>query len=87
MIRRNFQEMQVSHQEVEIAATLSIGAAIFPAHGATGEAVLACADQALYQAKHSGRNRVVIWQAPGVDQKERYPFSWVSDQSDKYQRV
>jgi diguanylate cyclase (GGDEF)-like protein len=62
-IRIKFQETRVNYQGEVIAATLSIGAAIFPAHGSSGEAVLACADQALYQAKHSGRNRVVIWQA------------------------
>ncbi len=62
MIRQGFQEMTVSHQDVEIRATLSIGAAMYPAHAANGEAVLACADQALYQAKKSGRNQVVVWQ-------------------------
>ena len=59
-IRQGFQQACVVHQGVEIAVTLSIGAARFPANGETGEAVLACADQALYQAKQTGRNRVVI---------------------------
>src|SRR5512133_238449 len=59
-IRQGFQEARVIHQNVEIAVTLSIGAALFPTHADTGESVLACADQALYQAKQTGRNRVVI---------------------------
>lgn len=40
------------------AVTVSIGVAAFPLHGDTGQAVLKMADQALYAAKHAGRNRV-----------------------------
>ncbi|MCA1766235.1 MAG: diguanylate cyclase [Desulfobulbaceae bacterium] len=36
-----------------------MGVAAFPQHGKTAEAVVAAADQALYEAKNSGRNRVV----------------------------
>lgn len=38
--------------------TLSVGVASFPQHGRTPEALLHQADQALYQAKHNGRNQV-----------------------------
>jgi len=40
--------------------TLSMGVALFPIHGTTGKAVLHAADEALYEAKHQGRDRVVI---------------------------
>ena len=40
--------------------TISIGLANFPAHGSTVEALLLAADKALYEAKHAGRNRVVV---------------------------
>jgi diguanylate cyclase (GGDEF)-like protein len=40
--------------------TLSIGIAMFPDHAATSEALLQVADVALYRAKGSGRNRVVM---------------------------
>jgi len=40
--------------------TISIGLAQFPSHGSTVEDLLLAADKALYEAKHSGRNRVVI---------------------------
>ena len=40
--------------------TTSIGLAIFPEHGATPLGLLAQADQALYQAKSNGRNRLEL---------------------------
>jgi len=39
--------------------TISIGIAEFPHHGHTADAVISSADEALYQAKREGRNRVV----------------------------
>ena len=41
-------------------ATLSLGVAVFPEHGQTSTAILRAADTALYRAKQTGRNRVVV---------------------------
>jgi len=38
--------------------TVSLGVASYPEDGADAAALLACADQLLYRAKHEGRNRV-----------------------------
>ncbi|MNT49481.1 putative diguanylate cyclase YcdT [compost metagenome] len=43
--------------------TVSIGTARWPDDGSDPGAVLKCADQALYLAKTSGRNKVVVWNA------------------------
>ena len=39
----------------------SVGIALFPDHGVTPIELLAAADIALYEAKHQGRNRVVVF--------------------------
>jgi diguanylate cyclase (GGDEF)-like protein len=44
--------------------TTSIGLAIFPTHGRVPSALLTHADQALYEAKTQGRNRVVVAAEP-----------------------
>ncbi len=43
-----------------VPVSLSIGVAAFPEHGETLETIVASADSALYHAKRSGRNRVVL---------------------------
>jgi len=40
-----------------IPVTVSIGIAVYPEHGGTGQQVLEVADDALYQAKAAGRDR------------------------------
>ena len=40
--------------------TLSAGIAVFPDHGDAWELVIAAADEALYRAKHEGRDRVIV---------------------------
>jgi diguanylate cyclase (GGDEF)-like protein len=44
--------------------TVSTGVAIFPVDAKDGPALLEAADEALYQAKHLGRNRVIVYTAP-----------------------
>jgi len=62
-IRSKFQALSVVFESHEIHATLSLGAAIYPLHGATVDEVFVHADRAMYRAKQEGRNRVVVYSA------------------------
>ncbi|MCU0868826.1 MAG: EAL domain-containing protein [Burkholderiales bacterium] len=48
-----------------ISLTASAGVALFPFHGSEAPSLLAAADIAMYQAKDSGRNRVVLYGQDG----------------------
>jgi diguanylate cyclase (GGDEF)-like protein/PAS domain S-box-containing protein len=48
-------------------ATISSGISEFPSHGKADKELFFKADQAMYQAKAKGRNRVVIWQAEQME--------------------
>jgi len=60
-IRRAVEEEPFEGRESQPGGrlTLSLGVAAFPADGSESDILLAAADQALYQAKREGRNRVV----------------------------
>jgi two-component system cell cycle response regulator len=62
-LRRRVGEetFSVSDQVGEITVTISIGVAVVDGMGDTAEAILKRADDALYMAKRSGRNRTVAW--------------------------
>ncbi|MBN2705215.1 MAG: GGDEF domain-containing protein [Deltaproteobacteria bacterium] len=51
--------------EEKISITMSFGVAEYPQDGGNSDELIGCADAAMYQAKKSGRNRVVVY-APGV---------------------
>ncbi|HHT9129648.1 MAG TPA: putative bifunctional diguanylate cyclase/phosphodiesterase, partial [Candidatus Brocadiaceae bacterium] len=44
-----------------LVTTASIGIALFPEHGGSGETLLMCADLAMYTAKEGGRNRFCVY--------------------------
>ena len=43
-----------------VPVTISLGVAVYPEHGTDSNALMLAADRALYAAKSSGRNRVVV---------------------------
>jgi diguanylate cyclase (GGDEF)-like protein len=60
-MREKIKELNIQYNNVVLEnITLSLGVALFPVHGTTGKAILHAADEALYQAKHQGRDQVVI---------------------------
>ena len=46
-----------------VTALPSIGIAMYPEHGDSMDALIRCADTAMYQAKQAGGNRHVFWSA------------------------
>ena len=55
-IRKEIECMPVE----DTGITVSIGIAAFPQHGTTPDGLVKAADDALYQAKKTGKNRIVI---------------------------
>jgi diguanylate cyclase (GGDEF)-like protein len=58
-LAERIRERVAAEEFVGGKVTISGGIAEFPIHGHTAEAVISSADEALYEAKHQGRNRVV----------------------------
>jgi len=54
------KKFKVENSELSIA--MSIGASIYPSDAQTPEALLKCADEAMYRAKNSGKNKISFFQ-------------------------
>ena len=61
--RQEIRDYEIEHDGQHLGpVTLSIGISMFPDHGTNAQKLLQAADNALYRAKNSGRNRVVMEQ-------------------------
>jgi diguanylate cyclase (GGDEF)-like protein len=64
-IRKALREMSLTYENKPVGPiTASFGAATYPEHGRTVEALFRAADEALYDAKRAGRDRVVSARSP-----------------------
>lgn len=59
---RSLEKAFVVHLETHLRVTISAGVAAYPIHATTASELLQRADQALYAAKHWGRNRVAVYE-------------------------
>ncbi|HLL78760.1 MAG TPA: HD domain-containing phosphohydrolase, partial [Ktedonobacteraceae bacterium] len=66
-----YWESEDTQLVVPVEISGSFGVAIYQLHGVTREELIECADQAMYAAKHSGRNRVCIADVERMTREER----------------
>ena len=65
----------------EVRVSISLGVALYPEDSQEQQALIDCADKALYEAKHRGRNQTVLWfnvlneGSSGVKMCTRHPVS------------
>jgi diguanylate cyclase (GGDEF)-like protein len=60
-IRHMVSELRIYHRGQALReVTISIGVAVYPNNGDSLDQLLSLSDRALYEAKHLGRNRVVL---------------------------
>jgi diguanylate cyclase (GGDEF)-like protein len=64
-IRREVESIVLKSGEGSVSASVSIGVALFPAHGRSASDLLGAADRAVYKAKALGRNRVCAFAERG----------------------
>jgi diguanylate cyclase (GGDEF)-like protein len=63
-IRDDIKKAKLHYKDVSLPCiTLSIGIAQVPKHASTSKDILRAADEALYNAKASGRDKIVIAQS------------------------
>ena len=63
-IRHDIEQMQLTLEDRPLdRVTASFGVALYPTHADNEEALVRAADNALYQAKDGGRNRVQVFEA------------------------
>jgi diguanylate cyclase (GGDEF)-like protein/PAS domain S-box-containing protein len=71
-LRNEIANAFLEYEGLHLKTSFSAGVAGFPMHGDTSDSILNTADKALYQAKNSGRNRVIIYESP-EQQKDEVP--------------
>jgi diguanylate cyclase (GGDEF)-like protein len=59
-IRGSVAKEKIDANGHSVTVTISVGIASFPEHGDDAQAIISKADEALYQAKRRGRDRVVL---------------------------
>jgi diguanylate cyclase (GGDEF)-like protein len=70
-LRSKMSELTIMYQGKSLGmVTISVGVAALPEHGMSPKQLMAAADAALYEAKRSGRDRVVVASARAVEEEE-----------------
>lgn len=73
-IRHMVSELRLYHRgEALREVTISIGVAVYPHNSDSADQLLSLADRALYEAKHLGRNRVILAEQPAQPVTMHHP--------------
>ncbi len=67
-IRKTIEDYEFNANRNFVKLTVSFGLSQFPEDGADSKSILKTADKALYQAKNTGRNRVVVFDRDARDE-------------------
>jgi diguanylate cyclase (GGDEF)-like protein len=59
-IRQRIEKTLIPARTERVRVTASVGVACYPDHGGTLETVMERADEAMYESKHGGRNRITV---------------------------
>ncbi len=59
-LHRTIEDLNIPYGRFNLSITISMGVACYPVHGKTKDELLRASDRALYNAKHSGRNCVMV---------------------------
>jgi diguanylate cyclase (GGDEF)-like protein len=62
-LRNEIANAFIEYEGLYLKTSFSAGVAGFPVHGSTSDTLLNAADKALYRAKYTGRNRVILYEA------------------------
>ena len=60
-LHQNIDALNITYGRFNITTTISMGIAWYPEHGNTKEQLLRAADKAMYVAKNTGRNQVIVY--------------------------
>jgi diguanylate cyclase (GGDEF)-like protein/PAS domain S-box-containing protein len=71
LMRQNFADLRIGFDGVQLVSTVSIGVSVYPDYGTTADELIDAADQALYEAKHAGRNKVRLASLPETTLNKR----------------
>ena len=63
--------LNIPYGRFNLTTTISMGLAWYPAHGNTKEELLRAADMAMYVAKNTGRNRVIVYDETNTEEVGR----------------
>jgi diguanylate cyclase (GGDEF)-like protein/PAS domain S-box-containing protein len=63
-LHQTVNSLNIPYGSFNLTTTISMGVAAYPEHGKTKEELLRSADRAMYIAKNTGRNRVVVYPEP-----------------------